>query len=133
MRYVSFAILATLANLSIQRLVLLTGSEYGHFIVAVAAGTFVGLVIKYLLDKHWIFFDTTNSLRRHGQKFILYTLVGLGTTIVFWGFETIFWIVWQTELMREIGAVIGLTLGYILKYQLDRRFVFTDSQLRQSR
>ena len=27
---------------------------------------------------------------------------------------------------RELGAVIGLSVGYITKYQLDRRFVFKD-------
>ena len=26
--------------------------------------------------------------------------------------------------MRYVGAVIGLTIGYMTKYQLDRRFVF---------
>jgi hypothetical protein len=29
--------------------------------------------------------------------------------------------------MRELGAVIGLTIGYVVKYELDRRFVFTPS------
>jgi hypothetical protein len=32
--------------------------------------------------------------------------------------------------MRELGAVIGLAIGYVVKYNLDRRFVFTDAQLR---
>ncbi|MEL7013152.1 MAG: GtrA family protein, partial [Pseudomonadota bacterium] len=31
---------------------------------------------------------------------------------------------WRTDLMRELGAVIGLTIGYVTKYQLDKRFVF---------
>ena len=26
--------------------------------------------------------------------------------------------------MRELGTVIGLTLGYCLKYHLDKRYVF---------
>ena len=30
----------------------------------------------------------------------------------------------QTQLMREIGAVLGLTVGYIIKYHLDYRYVF---------
>ena len=32
-------------------------------------------------------------------------------------------------MMRELGAVIGLTIGYVAKYQLDRRYVFPDSRL----
>jgi hypothetical protein len=27
--------------------------------------------------------------------------------------------------MREAGAVLGLTVGYVVKYRLDRRYVFT--------
>jgi putative flippase GtrA len=48
---------------------------------------------------------------------------------MFWGAETASWLIWRTDVMRELGAVIGLTIGYIVKYNLDRRFVFTDRQL----
>ena len=29
-----------------------------------------------------------------------------------------------TDFWRETGAVLGLTVGYVIKYQLDSRFVF---------
>ena len=32
--------------------------------------------------------------------------------------------IWRQENMRELGAIIGLTMGYIIKYRLDKRFVF---------
>ncbi|MEL6702576.1 MAG: GtrA family protein, partial [Pseudomonadota bacterium] len=48
------------------------------------------------------------------------------TTMIFWGTETAFWLIWDTDIMRELGAVIGLSIGYVVKYNLDRRFVFTD-------
>lgn len=94
------------------------------YVFAVVAGTATGLVVKYVLDKRWIFFDTTRGLAMHGRKFALYTLMGVGTTLVFWSTETAFWLAWKTDLMRELGAAIGLTAGYIAKYHLDRRFVF---------
>jgi putative flippase GtrA len=50
--------------------------------------------------------------------------MGLVTTAIFWGTETLFWWLWHTDAMRELGAVIGLTIGYVTKYQLDKRFVF---------
>jgi putative flippase GtrA len=53
--------------------------------------------------------------------------MGIVTTAIFWITETAFWLHWQTEAMRELGAVIGLMIGYTVKYQLDRRFVFTDA------
>lgn len=124
LRYAAFAAIATVANLAVQRLVLQGGAGAERFALAVLAGTAVGLVVKYVLDKRWIFHDTEGSLRAHGRKFTLYTLMGLVTTAIFWGSETLFWLVWRTDAMRELGAVLGLAVGYVVKYNLDRRYVF---------
>jgi putative flippase GtrA len=129
LRYALFAVIATIANLAAQRAVLSLGDTGVHFAAAVAAGTIAGLVIKYALDKRWIFHDQTGGVRGHGRQFTLYTIMGLVTTAIFWGTETAFWLIWRTDLMREAGAVIGLSVGYVVKYQLDRRFVFTDRRL----
>lgn len=123
-RYAFFAVLATLANLATQRAVLLTGSDASSYMIALGAGTLAGLLVKYLLDKRWIFFDAASGVRAHSRKFSLYTLTGVATTAIFWGLETAFWMIWHTNAMRELGAVLGLTIGYMLKYQLDKRFVF---------
>jgi putative flippase GtrA len=61
----------------------------------------------------------------------LYMLMGVATTLVFWATETAFWWIWRSDVMREAGAVFGLALGYLVKYNLDRRFVFSDSLLDQ--
>lgn len=125
LRYGLFAALAILANLATQRGVLaLTGQGFG-LLPALIAGTAVGLVLKYLLDKRWIFEDRSSGLAAHGRRFGLYTGMGLATTLLFWAVEYGFWWVWRTEAMRELGGLLGLTLGYGLKYWLDRRFVFT--------
>ena len=128
-RYTVFAVIATLANLATQRVVLTGGETALWFMAAVAAGTLVGLVVKYVLDKRWIFADTSTGVKAHGRKFSLYTAMGLITTAIFWGAETAFWLIWQTDAMRELGAVLGLSVGYVVKYNLDRRFVFTDTRL----
>ena len=128
-RYTVFAVIATLANLAMQRLVLAGGDSTLWFMAAVGAGTLVGLVVKYVLDKRWIFADTSTGVKAHGKKFGLYTTMGLITTAIFWGTETSFWLIWKTDMMRELGAVLGLAVGYVVKYNLDRRFVFTDSRL----
>ncbi|MGL3607527.1 GtrA family protein [Rhizobium sp. G187] len=123
-RYAVFAAIATIVNLGAQRLVLQAGEGALFFAAAVFIGTLAGLVVKYLLDKRWIFADTSTGISEHGRKFSLYTAMGIVTTAIFWGMETSFWLIWGTEMMREIGAVIGLAIGYIVKYNLDRRFVF---------
>lgn len=124
LRYAAFAVLATLANLGAQRLVLVHGEGAVLFALAVLAGTAVGLVVKYLLDKRWIFYDSTRGASAQGRQFGLYTAMGLVTTAIFWATETAFWLAWQTHLAREIGAVLGLTVGYVVKYRLDRAYVF---------
>jgi len=131
LRYAFFAVLATLANLATQRGVLWFGDSGTVFAFAVAAGTLVGLVLKYILDKRWIFGDMSVGVKAHSKRFSLYTAMGLVTTAIFWGMETAFWLVWQTDAMRELGAVLGLSIGYVVKYNLDRRFVFTSKELAQ--
>ena len=129
LRYAVFAVLAAMLNLAIQRLILVVNSTTLGLAAAIGTGTIVGLIVKYLLDKRCIFYDADASDWAHARKFTLYTFAGLLTTCIFWGAETAFWLIWQTDAMRELGAVIGLTIGYVIKYNLDRRFVFTDLQL----
>ena len=121
LRYGAFAVLAVLVNLAVQRGVL--ALSFGLF-AALVAGTAAGLVVKYLLDKIWIFGDAETGLAAHGRKFSLYTLMGVATTAIFWGAESLAWAIWQSDAAREAGAVLGLAIGYVVKYRLDRRFVF---------
>ena len=122
--YIIFAIIAIFANLLTQRIVLSINKENLFFFLAVILGTLIGLIIKFILDKNFIFKDKTVNVKAISRRFSLYTLNGIFTTSIFWVTETIFWMIWQKEHMREIGAILGLTLGYTLKYWLDNQYVF---------
>lgn len=122
--YTFFAILASFANLLTQRLVLSISKINLFYFLAITSGTLVGLIIKFFLDKSLIFFDKTKDIKSLGRKFTIYTTMGIFTTSIFWATETIFWLIWRQENMREMGAILGLMLGYILKYRLDKRYVF---------
>ena len=50
--------------------------------------------------------------------------MGVATTLIFWGSEIIFNLLFKADIVKYIGAAVGLTIGYIIKYQLDKRFVF---------
>jgi positive regulator of sigma E activity len=50
--------------------------------------------------------------------------MGVFTTLIFWLTEYAFHLVFLTDEMRYIGAILGLSVGYYVKYQLDKRFVF---------
>lgn len=128
LRYAAFAVLAVLANLAVQRAVLAADPSTRGFVLALLAGTAAGLVLKYLLDKRWIFADRSRGLAAHGRRFSRYTGTGVLTTLIFWGAESAAFAAFGTDLAREAGAIAGLAVGYVVKYRLDRRFVFSPVQ-----
>lgn len=122
--YTIIAIIATLANIGGQELVVqLWPFEY-LITLSIFFGTGVGLVMKYLLDKRYIFQFTADSLGHDAKLFMLYTAMGIVTTAIFWGVEWSFHVIFETKEMRYLGAVIGLSIGYVIKYQLDKKYVF---------
>ena len=129
LKYALFASLAMVGNLGVQRFVFSISDSSITYVLAVLCGTVFGLLIKYFLDKNWIFYDFSNGLNEHSRKFTLYVVMGILTTLVFWGVETFFWVTWGTTDMREFGAVIGLIIGYWIKYNLDCRFVFKTNRM----
>lgn len=125
LRYASFAAVAVMANLATQRVVMALVPEKMALVLAILAGTVVGLVIKYVLDRRWIFADRRPI---SGSQFARYGATGIVTTALFWFCEATFWLISGSHLLRELGAVLGLMVGYWLKFRLDRRFVFAVAQ-----
>ncbi|HSF63900.1 MAG TPA: GtrA family protein [Paracoccaceae bacterium] len=133
--YAAFGAVATVANLGAQALVHAALPPQAEAIgpgywLALAFGTGVGLVVKYLLDKRWIFLDASTGLAAHGRRFSLYTVMGLFTTAIFWGTQTVFFLLTDSRAMLYLGGALGLAVGYVVKYHLDRRFVFTPGEAR---
>ncbi|GAA0645047.1 GtrA family protein [Sphingomonas ursincola] len=124
--YAGFALLATLANLASQRAVLALWP--GGLLAALALGTLVGLVVKYWLDRTWIFAGASKARASEAGTFGLYAATGVITTLIFWGFESAAWLIWHSHLAREAGAITGLAIGYLVKYRLDRRYVFAPAR-----
>jgi putative flippase GtrA len=122
--YAIFALIATAANIGAQDLVIRTYSGAFGILGSVAVGTGVGLVVKYILDKRYIFRFRARSVSHDTKTFALYTVMGLATTVIFWGFEFGFHHIFETKEMRYLGGVIGLAIGYLTKYHLDKRYVF---------
>ncbi|HED36278.1 MAG TPA: GtrA family protein [Gammaproteobacteria bacterium] len=122
--YSFFAIISTIANIASQDISIQLYSGAYSVVLSVFIGTGAGLVVKYLLDKKYIFKFKVDNLQHDSQTFILYTLMGLLTTVIFWGFEFSFDYIYQTKEMRYLGGVIGLAIGYWIKYHLDKKFVF---------
>ncbi|HEY8580100.1 MAG TPA: GtrA family protein [Beijerinckiaceae bacterium] len=123
-RYLLFAVVATLANLGAQELVV-RAAPIAPLSVSILVGTVVGFGLKYVLDKRYAFDDPYEAHGREVRKLLLYGAFSVVTTLVFWTFEVAFWLLWGTATAKYAGAVLGLAIGYVLKFLLDSRFVFT--------
>lgn len=123
-KYAAFSAIATAANIGAQDIVIHTYSGAFDILSSVVVGTGAGLVVKYILDKRYIFRFRARSVAHNTQTFARYIVMGLATTAVFWGFEFGFYHIFETKEMRYLGGVIGLAIGYLTKYQLDKRYVF---------
>ena len=123
-KYAVFATTSTLFNLLFQFFSFLVYTGSGSLYVAMFFGTLAGLVAKYILDKKFIFYHTPKDKKDDARKFVLYSLMGVFTTIIFWGTEIVFDTLSQDPNAKYAGAVIGLSIGYIIKYFLDKKYVF---------
>ena len=134
-KYFTFAIICTGFNLGTQ-LLILEGTYHSQYdydnvvMCAMVCGTFIGLVSKFFLDKFYVFMDPKENLNAELGKFVVYSSLGVLTTVIFWTTEWCFYIFWKNPMAVYVGAVVGLTLGYCLKYILDQRFVFKRVNLR---
>lgn len=126
--YTAFAALATAANLLTQALALLIYHGPAALLLSIAAGTGIGLILKYVLDKRYIFHFFPRNAAHDGQTFVLYTVTGIVTTAIFWGAELSAYHVFGTQQAKYLGAVAGLAIGYVVKYRLDKRHVFHTEQ-----
>jgi putative flippase GtrA len=127
--YALFALIATATNIGAQELVIRGYTGAFAVLLSVVVGTAVGLVVKYVLDKRYIFRFRSRDAVHEGQTLLAYTVIGLVTTVIFLSFEFGFNRLFETKEMRYIGAISGLALGYLAKYHLDKRFTFnTDAE-----
>ena len=93
--------------------------------VSVLAGTSVGFVVKYLLDKPWIiFFKVCGGRAIELREGLAYGMFSAGTTLLFCGIELTAWQLWQTTAAEYVGAVVGLSLGNRIKCLRDNHYVF---------
>jgi putative flippase GtrA len=125
--YSLFAAFSTAINIGAQMLSIWAYTGPYTVEVSILIGTAAGLPLRYLLEKRYIFAFTSNNIVHDGQLFVLYSFMGVFTTAIFWGVEYAFHLVFATDTMRYVGGMVGLAIGFYVKYQLDKKFVFVSS------
>jgi putative flippase GtrA len=132
-KYALFAGLATGINIAVQRGVGQIVQGPLSLYIVILSGTTAGLIVKYLLDKRFIFYYQPPSRSDEAIKVLLYLVMSAFATTVFWAVELSFDALFDFTAARYLGAAVGLTLGYSLKYELDKHFVFTQPAADENR
>ena len=83
------------------------------------------MILKYYLDKNFIFYYVKKEFNNK-NIFLLYIFTSIFTTIIFWAIELWFSYYVNITYSEYLGALVGLTLGYSLKYILDKHLVFNN-------
>ena len=122
--YSLFAAFSTAINISFQifSIWLYDGSYAVE--LSIIVGTAAGLPLRYILEKRYIFDFKSKDFAHDGRLFIFYSFMGVLTTAIFWGVEYAFHLIFATDTMRYVGGVSGLAIGFYIKYQLDKKYVF---------
>ena len=99
-----------------------TSPNMSELIGSIAA---VGITytIKFFLDKYIVFKKSSLKIKETSQEFFKYFGFAILTTILNIGIQFILTNVFNAPL--EISFVIALSIGYITKFFLDKKYVFT--------
>jgi putative flippase GtrA len=122
--YTVFASLSTVINIGSQMLSMAIYVGTYAVEISILVGTATGLPLRYLLEKRYIFNFKSRNIKHDGQLFLLYSFMGVFTTAIFWFTEYVFHLSFTDDLMRYVGGVVGLSIGFYIKYRLDKKYVF---------
>ena len=125
--YSLFAVLSIVINIGSQMLSIWVYKGLFSVEISILVGTAMGLPLRYFLEKKYIFDFTSKNLAHDGKLFVFYSAMGIITTLIFWGTEYAFHLIYDTDFMRYLGGIIGLSIGFYVKYQLDKKYVFVYS------
>ena len=131
--YSAFAVLSAAVNLGVQWSTVRLATSF-HLLTpkllvfpALVICTGAGLALKYTLDKRYIFRSSLCGKMSLARNFGLYSVMSLATTGLFWGTELLTCLVSSDPRAIYLGGGLGLSVGYLVKYNLDRRFVFNQT------
>ena len=124
--YTLFAVVSTVINIGSQMVSIWVYEGPLSVEISILVGTVMGLPLRYFLEKRYIFNFTSKNIVHDGKLFIFYSVMGVITTLIFWGTEYAFHLIYDTDFMRYLGGIIGLSIGFYVKYQLDKKYVFVN-------
>lgn len=136
--YILFAVISVVLNMLIQltvyNLLTLTGLDLLYIsiyknidiltFIKMGTATVGAFVFKFFVDKLFIFKDRTENISAGLLQVIIYGLFAVFTTAIFYASQLSFKLLFVFDYSEYIGGALGLTLGYTVKFLLDRKYVF---------
>lgn len=105
-----------------------TVTVYKNLTIAIFIKTGIATIgaflFKFAVDKWLLFKDHNPDIKNTMRQIVIYGMFAVFTTLIFWGFEFGFKLLFHFRFSEYAGGVIGLVLGYTLKFIFDSRFVF---------
>lgn len=110
------------SNEFIQIMYCSTNPNMSELIGSIAA---VGItyIIKFFLDKYIVFKKSSLKMKETSQEFLKYFGFAILTTLENVGIQFILSNLFNAPL--ELSTIIALSIGYLTKFFLDRKYVFT--------
>ncbi len=105
----------------IQTLYCSTSPDMAELIGSIA-GVGITYIIKFFLDKFIVFKKGGTEIKETSKEFLKYFGFAILTTIENIGIQFLLTNLMNTPL--EISFVIALSIGYLTKFYLDRKYVF---------
>ncbi|NQU34173.1 MAG: GtrA family protein [Bacteroidetes bacterium] len=99
------------------------------FLLQLITGTIVGFIFKFIMDKYIVFKDKDMDIKQATKQLFVYTIFAIGTTLIFWFIEIGFKLIFTFHGRDLVGGLIGLCVGYTVKYQLDKKYVFNSRKI----
>lgn len=136
--YIAFAFISIVINISVQIIAEVMMSIfdidffqqiiYGNITyglgLKVLCATIVAFLFKFLIDKRFIFQNKKDGITKNISQLLVYGFFAIFTTLIFWGTVFIFKLFLEKIIWEIVGSLIGLSVGYTLKFFLDKKFVF---------
>lgn len=129
--YVIFSLLSIVVNIGVQSLIFLAlGRDTLVLMLAMSIGTIFSFAFKYIVDKKYVFNAKKATKVKEAKRVALYSFFSIFTTLLYISVESVFHVLFADDALfgmkEEIGALIGLASGYILKYNLDKKITFKE-------
>jgi len=90
--------------------------------LSIIIATLLTMPTRYFIEKNYVFYGLQKS--SDSLSFSMYTFSAIVSTIIFWSIEYSFHLIYYSDLLRYLGGILGLSIGFIIKFFIDKLYIF---------